>query len=400
LTDGEEVKTHHTDPNKTDSDDDGLFDGVEVKLTGTDPNDEDSDDDTLKDGIENPEASGKNPENVTDPLVDTDADGKIDALSPDDDGDGVPTATEIADGAKPGDAGGAPGEDVDGDGRKNWLDPNADGDEIQIDGEEQGDALPRNGVADYLEAAPKGYPDTDKDGLSDEFERGIGSNPKKKDSDDDGITDDVEYGDSVNLMTSPEISAWEDVDGDKKKNWLDTDSDADSLTDGGKAEGRKGEGRVDDDGDGIPAYLDRSSIRITRDGDQIKFDGVINYKKAKADLLPESYPTLYSLSAYLKAHPEITKVTIEGHTSTEGSADYNQGLSDRRAASVREFLIKEGISESIMVSIGYGESHMLVDESKGKTKKEIESLRAKNRRTEFHIEEKMPDTEIILEHTE
>lgn len=412
LLDGDEYYRTRTKPEFADTDKDGLWDGVEDKSTKTDPNDDDSDDDTLKDGDENPEAKGEIQE-YSGPLTDTDKDGKIDAKSPDDDGDGVLTAQEITDGQKPGNAGQIPGEDVDGDGHRNWLDPNADGDAITRDGDESGDIAPANGVADYLE--PQDTKDTDGDGLSDEFEKGIGSDPKKRDSDGDGLTDDVEYGDSKKLQVSPEISTWEDVDGDGKKNWLDTDSDADTLLDNNPP---KGEGRVDGDGDGIPAYLDKTNIKIVIEGDQIKFDGVINFKVASAELRmndPKTVESLFSLLTFLKTHPEITKVRIEGHTSTEGSEAYNMTLSDNRAASVKTFLVVQGVNPGILVSQGFGETRPLeADTPPGMSESQFKALRKKkraeyeryealrgdNRRTEFHIEEQKPATEVELERTE
>jgi hypothetical protein len=124
----------------TDSDSDGLADSQE-KTLGTDPNNADSDGDGIKDGVEVGSDAAK--------AIDTDADGKIDALDSDDDGDSILTKDEIAD-AKVSD-------DVDGDGKKNYLDTDADGDGI-TDGNEKTDAN-GNGAKDYLEKANTPLPD-------------------------------------------------------------------------------------------------------------------------------------------------------------------------------------------------------------------------------------------------
>ena len=119
----------------TDTDGDGLTDAQE-KTLGTDPNNADTDGDGIKDGVE----VGSDPKKP----IDTDGDGKIDALDTDDDGDGILTKDEIAD-AKTATV----SDDVDGDGKKNYLDTDADGDGIK-DGDEKTDAN-GNGTKDYLE---------------------------------------------------------------------------------------------------------------------------------------------------------------------------------------------------------------------------------------------------------
>jgi outer membrane protein OmpA-like peptidoglycan-associated protein len=61
----------------------------------------------------------------------------------------------------------------------------------------------------------------------------------------------------------------------------------------------------------------------------------------KADLTANSRPVLDDVAASLQKHP-LLKVEIQGHTDSTGPADYNLKLSDRRAASVRDYLIEQG----------------------------------------------------------
>lgn len=109
LSDADESCLYNTDPTLPDTDDDGLTDYEEVILVGTDPLSDDSDDDLVPDLVE----IG----NLASP-TDTDGDGRIDALDPDDDNDGIGTRAEDVDGD-----GHPTNDDTDADGIPNYLDP-------------------------------------------------------------------------------------------------------------------------------------------------------------------------------------------------------------------------------------------------------------------------------------
>jgi hypothetical protein len=121
----------------TDTDGDGISDGDEA-IFGSGSGGLDSDDD----GLTDVEEAGD--DLLLTPPIDTDSDGTPDFLDPDDDGDGIDTATEVADA-------GVHGDDPDGDGRPNWLDEDADGDTVldEFEGTADNDS---NGVPDYLDA--------------------------------------------------------------------------------------------------------------------------------------------------------------------------------------------------------------------------------------------------------
>ena len=74
----------------------------------------------------------------------------------------------------------------------------------------------------------------------------------------------------------------------------------------------------------------------------------------QSDLRPDQVARLQANAAWLKQNPKVT-FTIEGHTDERGSQEYNLGLGDRRANSVKEFLVNAGIDASRMTSISYGE---------------------------------------------
>ncbi|MFC1887817.1 OmpA family protein [Candidatus Cloacimonadota bacterium] len=112
----------------------------------------------------------------------------------------------------------------------------------------------------------------------------------------------------------------------------------------------------------------------------------------KADLKEESLPALNYLLEILMDNPTEV-VEISGHTDNVGSNEYNLGLSERRAASVVEYLVGEGIPQENLISKGYGEEFPI-------TSNETEEDRAINRRVEMKMvteEEEPIEIEIIEE---
>jgi len=77
---------------------------------------------------------------------------------------------------------------------------------------------------------------------------------------------------------------------------------------------------------------------------------------------------------------EELNLRVEGHTDSTGSADYNQRLSERRAASVRDFLAQHGVAMDRLVAVGYGMDRPVATP-------ETKEGRAKNRRVEIVIAE-------------
>ena len=99
----------------------------------------------------------------------------------------------------------------------------------------------------------------------------------------------------------------------------------------------------------------------------------------QATLKPEAKLVLAKLAGILLVIPDLN-VTIEGHTDSTGSEQYNLDLSRRRAGSVLEFLSGEGVTESRLSSEGFGMSRPLADNSTAEG-------RSKNRRVEIVIGE-------------
>ncbi len=116
-------------------------------------------------------------------------------------------------------------------------------------------------------------------------------------------------------------------------------------------------------------------------GDELKLADKIYFEFDKAVVRSISQPTLDKAAAFIKAHPEIKKLRIEGHTCDLGTVPYNQKLSERRANAVVDYLVGQGISRSILHPVGYGELQPAVPNTD-------ESHREQNRRVQFFVEEK------------
>jgi outer membrane protein OmpA-like peptidoglycan-associated protein len=70
-------------------------------------------------------------------------------------------------------------------------------------------------------------------------------------------------------------------------------------------------------------------------------------------LKPGAREKLAKISGIVLAHPGLS-LQIEGHTDSVGSDDYNRQLSDRRAGSVQEFLVQQGVAAGSVTAIGFG----------------------------------------------
>lgn len=81
----------------------------------------------------------------------------------------------------------------------------------------------------------------------------------------------------------------------------------------------------------------------------------MNFDTDKHDIKPQYHEPLDDVAEILKANPHV-KVRIDGHTDSAGTDAHNQGLSERRANAVMEYLVSEGIAQSRLRAKGLGES--------------------------------------------
>jgi outer membrane protein OmpA-like peptidoglycan-associated protein len=99
----------------------------------------------------------------------------------------------------------------------------------------------------------------------------------------------------------------------------------------------------------------------------------------RADLQPGASGNLGRLVTFLNKYPDRT-VVIEGYTDSTGNADYNQGLSERRAAAVKSYLLDQGVNSIRMTASGKGASDPVAGN-------DTASGRQQNRRVEIIISE-------------
>jgi len=117
---------------------------------------------------------------------------------------------------------------------------------------------------------------------------------------------------------------------------------------------------------------------LTVTGGKIVILKPVFFATDKDIILPQSFPVLQAVADALKAAQQIRQVRIEGHTDSQGVRIYNVDLSQRRAGSVRRWLLEHGIEESRVVSEGFGPDRPVDTNA-------TVAGRAKNRRVEFLI---------------
>ncbi|NOY27818.1 MAG: OmpA family protein [Oligoflexia bacterium] len=121
--------------------------------------------------------------------------------------------------------------------------------------------------------------------------------------------------------------------------------------------------------------------RVVVTADRIELREKVFFDLDKASIRPESFPLLDEVVAVMRQNTEIRRVRIEGHTDERGSEDYNQQLSDQRAASVRRYLVDHGIQADRLRSVGLGETKPL-------DPGHDEAAWSQNRRVELWIEDR------------
>ncbi len=266
--------------------------------------------------------------------------------------------------------------------------------------------------------APPPDPDPDHDGILGDADK-CPNDPEDKDGfqDEDGCPDLDNDADGIPDAADKCPMDAEDKDGFQDEDGCpDPDNDADGILDAVDKcpmDAEDKDGFQDEDGcpdpdndqDGIPDATDKCPMEPeTRNGfqdedgcpDEIpeklkKFTGVIqgiNFRTNSAELLPTSFRQLDKAVAVLQEFVEL-RVEIQGHTDDQvikkGSkyAD-NLELSQARAESVTAYLVKKGVTDSRLVSKGYGQTVPVTDPTGLKGGK-LTTARAKNRRVEFKL---------------
>ncbi len=243
-----------------------------------------------------------------------------------------------------------------------------------------------------------GYLDPD-DGCPDDPENFNGFEdedgcPDKPDTDGDGLIDDQD-----SCVLEPEdIDQYLDADGcPEVDNDLDRVLDADDQCpnepeDPDGFQDEDGCPDLDNDQDEVPDLVDQCPNEIgskTKDpigcpakpalaiitDCEVRITQQIHFEFDKDVIRKDSYPVLDAVVDILNKNPEV-KLEIQGHTDNVGSAKYNQNLSERRAQSVRMYLVSHGVTPDRITSKGYGLERPIVPN-------DTAANRALNRRVQF-----------------
>ena len=225
-----------------------------------------------------------------------------------------------------------------------------------------------DGITDASDSCPdvagpaefNGCPDTDGDGIADKDDAcpdvaGLKSLGGCPDTDGDGITDKSDKCPDVKGPKENGGCPWPDRDGDKV---LDKDDKCPDEA-----------GTVSNNG--CPEVTEEAIKKLNDYAKTILFD------TNKDTFKQQTYPVLLAISAILKEYPS-SKFSIEGHTDSDGSNEFNLRLSDSRAIAVKKYLVEQGIDEFRLSAMGYGESKP-IDTNKTKAGK------ANNRRVEVKL---------------
>ena len=112
-------------------------------------------------------------------------------------------------------------------------------------------------------------------------------------------------------------------------------------------------------------------------GRQIKIPDRIRFVSGSAELLDSDKRIIETVAGVMRANPTIKRFRIEGHTDNLGDREFNVDLAERRAWSVRAYLIELGIDDKRLFAKGFGSTRPVAPNG-------TEAGRAQNRRVEFH----------------
>jgi outer membrane protein OmpA-like peptidoglycan-associated protein len=135
--------------------------------------------------------------------------------------------------------------------------------------------------------------------------------------------------------------------------------------------------RMDRQASELESSLPAADVERVGEGIAVTFESGVLYPFDSNNILPAGRENLRQLANSLRNYPE-TEVLIVGHTDSQGTDEYNMGLSYRRADAAKAFLVQQGINGARIRVEGRGESEPVADNS-------TDAGRAQNRRVEVAI---------------
>ena len=131
-----------------------------------------------------------------------------------------------------------------------------------------------------------------------------------------------------------------------------------------------------EDADGCPDEAPPRRVFVRQD--RIEITETIFFAVNRAEIRDVSQSLIDEIAQVILDNPRISRIEVQGHTDSDGSDEYNQQLSQRRAEAVVEALVQRDVERDRLIALGFGESEPIADNGTSAGK-------AKNRRVEFHI---------------
>ena len=136
--------------------------------------------------------------------------------------------------------------------------------------------------------------------------------------------------------------------------------------------------RMDTKAEELERRLPNADVERVGEGILITFESGILFGFDSSQLQPTARENLAALANSLSDMEDDAVLMVAGHTDSTGSADYNQGLSERRARSASDYLVTSGLSADKIRTVGLGETEPVASN-------ETEVGQAQNRRVEVAI---------------
>lgn len=135
--------------------------------------------------------------------------------------------------------------------------------------------------------------------------------------------------------------------------------------------------QMDKQAEEIEKTVPDAKVERVGEGIVVEFSSAVLFGFDRSDLSVDARANLDKLVKVLNAYPD-TNIEVQGHTDSKGSESYNQGLSEKRAKAVSDYLAAKEITSARVTTKGFGETVPEYDN-------ETEEGRAQNRRVEFLI---------------
>lgn len=125
--------------------------------------------------------------------------------------------------------------------------------------------------------------------------------------------------------------------------------------------------------------LKNTEVEVNREGDNLNLylPGGVTFATNSANIASNFYGPLNSIATVLVQYPE-TRIIVNGYTDNTGAASYNLDLSQRRANSVRDYFISQGVASYRVTAVGHGINNPRATNNTA-------AGRAENRRVEIQI---------------